>query len=65
MKNRRTVQNKQIGNRAGEVLLLSPDIFRDARLNSSNSIQSQYFGMLKVGSIANLQTVEQTLCVFT
>ena|GEM_PF-3426021 len=47
MKNRRTVQNKQIGNRAGEVLLLSPDIFRDARLNSSNSIQSQYFGMLK------------------
>jgi len=61
MKNRRTVQNKQIGNRAGEVLLVN----FYARLYGSNSIQSQYFGMLKVGSIANLQTVEQTLCVFT
>ena len=47
--------NKQIGNRAGEVLLLSPDIFRDARLKSCNSIQSRYFGMLKVApsSICN------------
>jgi hypothetical protein len=31
--------NKQIDNRASDLLLLSPDIYRDARLESSNSIQ--------------------------